>query len=355
MGSLEDRVARLEQRLANLNPRGPVVERDHAKGVRLNLGTAEKPFLSDWVQPGDRTGASRYLPEIGEQLMLMSDGGDWSQATTVPYTHSKARENPAADIDETVHHARDGQRHSVKKGHVKDKADRKHTRSTGSEDASAAGGNVRHELNKQLQGIRATLTQHDNNIAGLHDATSKLRQIAQVRIPELASLTPFLSGDAASLEKAAQGVLGKLEAYVAKTFEQAVGKLTNGFMDNVMGIVAGVVSGRIEGVLDQVADLAAEHDLDGLVGGVVVEARGMVAGAVAGNVAPLSAKLDQIGGLLAGTPAEAAFEALSGQMSGVLGPAREIAASLGGLVDGQKNLTKGLTKSYRLGGYDGDE
>lgn len=100
---LLDRLARLEQRLATLNPVGRVVERDHQKGVRVQLGgTDDAPMLSPWIQPGDWSGVSRYLPDVGQQVMLHSHGGDWSQASLQPLTHSDAMPNPASSADETV-------------------------------------------------------------------------------------------------------------------------------------------------------------------------------------------------------------------------------------------------------------
>jgi phage baseplate assembly protein gpV len=86
---LLDRLARLEQRMATLNPVGKVVQRDHDKGVRVQLGgTDDNPMLSPWIQPGDWSGTTRFLPDIGQQVMVHSHGGDWTQASLIPLTHS---------------------------------------------------------------------------------------------------------------------------------------------------------------------------------------------------------------------------------------------------------------------------
>ena len=98
-----DRIATLETRAAASQLRGPVVERDHEKGVRLRLGGSdEEPFLSPWVQPPDIPGVSRYLPQVGEQYEFHAANGDPQQATISPLTHSDQKKNPAQHADEVV-------------------------------------------------------------------------------------------------------------------------------------------------------------------------------------------------------------------------------------------------------------
>jgi hypothetical protein len=356
-----EKISRIEQRLDTLNPRGRVVQRDHEKGVRVNLGTDENEFLSPWIQPCDRTGASRYLPEVGEQVQIDSHGGDWAQAVVRPLTHSKARPNPAEDADETVHHDRDGERSSVKKGHGRKQFQKKLSLAAGdggkkAEGASGGGGNLVHELNRQLQGLRAEVTNHTNQIAGVHDAASKMREIAQKVIPGLAAVQPLLNGDPGSLDKATQGVLGNLEAYVAKALQQSIAKLTNGFMSNAMGLVQGFVQQQIAGLLGQVGQLASLHGVEDAVRDPLAAAQGLVTQAASGTAHNLiGAQLGQIEAAFAGTPGEAAFAAIRSQLGGALSGALDVSAGLGGLVDGQQNLVKGMTKSMRFGGYDGEE
>ena len=351
MQDILDRLARLEQRMATLTPEGPVVERDHKKGVRIRTGgTDANPQLSPWVQPADRTGASRYLPQVGEQVQLISHGGDWTQARAHPMTHTDAKPNPAKDADETVHHARDGQRHAVSKGHITDQADKKHERFVGDQPkGGGGGGNFPHELQKQLAGIRADLTQNTHNISAMHDVTSKLWTLALPFVPSIAPLAMFLNGNPKGLEMSAQAMLGKLEGYVAMSFQQMVGKLTNGLLDNVMGLVQDFASGDISGLLDQVESLALDHALD--IAGPLLDARNAIGQAASGTEGALSDPLGAIEGAFAGTAGEAAFGLLNGQLGGALGKAASVMAGLGDLLDGQKNITKGMTKSYVLGGY----
>lgn len=95
---------------------GPVSDRDHGKGVRVNHGTEDAPDKSPWVQPAERSGVERDLPRIGEQLLVLAPYGDAEQGVTIPLGHSDAHPNPAADADESVIFNRDGCRASVKAG-----------------------------------------------------------------------------------------------------------------------------------------------------------------------------------------------------------------------------------------------
>lgn len=330
---------------------GPVIESDADKGVRVQFGTDEEPDKSAWTKSADRTGASSYRPKPGEQVMVLAIGGDPRQAIAIPLTHSNAKPDPKKDADETVHHARDGQRHAVKNGEVTDHADKGHTRFVGDEPGQGSGGNVQHELNRQLQGLRAQLTQAVHHISALHDVTSQMRQIAQGRIPELATLIPVLNGDPQSLQKAADGVLSKLDGYIGKTFEQTVAKLTNGMLGNVLGAVQGLASGQLSGLLDQVSSLVDTHGLTDAAASALDEARGLVDSAAGGAADAIAVPLDALGEVFAGTDGEAAFTALRGQLTGALAGISQVAGGLGDLVGAQENLVKGLTRSYRLGGY----
>ena len=112
-----ERIARLEQRADTALRHGPVVQRDHDKGVRLMLGgTDDDPFLSPWLKFGDLTGVSSFLPDIGQQMTMAAPGGDWSQASLQPYTHSDDKPDPAPDGDTTVFYKRNGVEHSEKSG-----------------------------------------------------------------------------------------------------------------------------------------------------------------------------------------------------------------------------------------------
>jgi hypothetical protein len=117
LGEALDRLAALENRVERQKLHGRVVQRDHEKGVRLQLGgTDENPFLSPWIRPGDRSGVTSYLPDIGEQGTMHAPDGVWENAAYLPFTHHDERKNPARDADETVIINHGGVRISARNG-----------------------------------------------------------------------------------------------------------------------------------------------------------------------------------------------------------------------------------------------
>lgn len=119
MSDFEDllqEVARLRRDLAklrgivdNLFVQGPVVDRDHAKGVRVGKDPKGE-HKSDWSQPADLSGRSRYLPEKGENVLVIQPFGDNRQGIVLGLGHSDAMKNPAKDADNTVLHDHNGVR-----------------------------------------------------------------------------------------------------------------------------------------------------------------------------------------------------------------------------------------------------
>jgi len=369
---LRHTVEELRHQASNMLRVGTIKETDGQKGYQVEFGKDDDgmPLPSAWFPHPEQGGAFKtWRPLTKEQIVyVVAPGGDQRQAFIIPRGgFSDQNPQPSEKLDENVDTYGKVRRETraedtvdkVGKAKVSKKAEGKITAETGDQPerggSGGIGGNVPHELNRQLQGLRADLTQARNEIAGLHEAASKMRQIAQGRIPELAALIPILNGDPDSLEKAAKGALGNLEGYMAKAVQGAIGKLTNGFMNNALGLVQGFVAGQIGGILDQVQHLASSGGLSAAAGQAldvaVGEARGMIGDAVSGTTAGLVGKMTQMAGIVAGSPAEAAFGLLQGQMGGALGGALDVAANLGGLLDGQKNLTKGTTRSYHLGGY----
>jgi hypothetical protein len=87
VADLYDRIADLERRLQNQTRTGKVSEVDPAKGLaRVELGKDPKsgePILSPWV-PWKETamGAIRthFPPSVGEQVKLVSENGDFTDA-----------------------------------------------------------------------------------------------------------------------------------------------------------------------------------------------------------------------------------------------------------------------------------
>lgn len=108
----------LRTRVANMIRPGKVTDRDHEKGVRIDLGGGKdgQPNKSDWIKSTDVSGVTSYLPREGEQGWLIAPNGDQQQGGFVPLTHSDDKKNPAPDGDTTVHFNRDGLVSKTKNG-----------------------------------------------------------------------------------------------------------------------------------------------------------------------------------------------------------------------------------------------
>lgn len=80
---------------------GPVVERDKAKGVRLQTddgnGEDGKPHLEEWGQPSERSGRERYVPRAGEHCAQIAPYGNPELSLVLPFGHNKAHPNPSPD------------------------------------------------------------------------------------------------------------------------------------------------------------------------------------------------------------------------------------------------------------------
>lgn len=109
MKSLRRDHAELRRQYDNTFVQGPVVDRDHQKGVRI-ARDPKGEHKSAWTQPAELSGRSRALPDVGENVLLLQPHGDPRQATVVGLGHNDAKKNPATDAGNTVLHDKDGAR-----------------------------------------------------------------------------------------------------------------------------------------------------------------------------------------------------------------------------------------------------
>ena len=101
VASLRRDLAALERKYNNTFVQGPVTDRDHEKGIRIARDPKGK-HKSAWRQPADLSGRTRALPDKGENVLLLQPHGDPEQGIVIGLGHSKAKKNPAKDIDNTV-------------------------------------------------------------------------------------------------------------------------------------------------------------------------------------------------------------------------------------------------------------
>lgn len=104
--SLVSKVAELQRRLDGMVQQGPVHEVDPKAGtVRLRLSPdGDDLFLSPPIPYAQVAGALKLHspPSVGQQMTMMSVGGDFRQALAVPMTWSDQNKAPGDKVDEHV-------------------------------------------------------------------------------------------------------------------------------------------------------------------------------------------------------------------------------------------------------------
>lgn len=106
---LEQRLTEAERKLATMIRHGPVTEVDTKKQmVRIQLNPEgqgqdkEDPFLTAWVPYAQQAGAYKFHnpPSKGQNMTVISPGGDPGQAIALPFTWSNAFKSPGDSEDE---------------------------------------------------------------------------------------------------------------------------------------------------------------------------------------------------------------------------------------------------------------
>ncbi len=108
MADLEFRVTELERLLANLLRVGTVEELDEAAArVKVRIGEILTAWLPWFTR---RAGGDRdwWAPEPGEQVMVLSPGGDLAQGRVLPALNRAAYPAPAASRDKRRVECADG-------------------------------------------------------------------------------------------------------------------------------------------------------------------------------------------------------------------------------------------------------
>lgn len=100
------RIARLEQRVANMALHGPVTDIDPKKQLaRVRIGgTDEAPWKSPWIPYGQFAGGLKVHtpPTVGQNMTLLNPTGDPSQGVLLPFTWNNAFKSPSENGDENV-------------------------------------------------------------------------------------------------------------------------------------------------------------------------------------------------------------------------------------------------------------
>ena len=211
------------------------------------------------------------------------------------------------------------------------------------------------ELNEQLKGLAARVSQMEDSHHAMFDVVSKLRQNIEQVVPTLVPLnlatqvTNALSGLPAGLDAMKQLAEGKLTGYLQNAIQRGL----KAFLDpsRLMGmasLLSGDVEGLIAGIEAQIAGLIANNPVIGLVDDLVDElgalnASGGPEAAIAAKAAELTGRIQQLTGA----------NPVIGQIANLRGQLQRLADQAGpalNFLEPQKRLVQGQTKSMRFGG-----
>lgn len=205
------------------------------------------------------------------------------------------------------------------------------------------------ELNEQLKGLAARLAQAEHNLHGLHNVTSRFREIVQTVIPAVVAVAPELNKLPSGLETMASAIAGgQAEAYLQKAVEQGLQKFLSPNLAGLESVLSGGIEATINSLGGQIAELIASNPVIKKVDELRAELDALTTSGGAPQViqAGIARLQPQIAAMLAGNPVIATVDGLRGQLASAIasaGPGLNFLAP-------QKRLVQGLTRSMRLGG-----
>lgn len=103
---LRSRISELERRLGDSNRTGVIHAVDAANGLaRVRLTDGDEPFVTGWlpwVEPAAGANKTHNPPSKGQQVQLLSESGDLSDAVIQGSINSDAEARPSGAGDEHV-------------------------------------------------------------------------------------------------------------------------------------------------------------------------------------------------------------------------------------------------------------
>ncbi|MBP2494719.1 phage gp45-like [Methylobacterium sp. PvP062] len=211
------------------------------------------------------------------------------------------------------------------------------------------------ELNEQLKGLAARLSQVEDSHHALFDVVSKFRQNAEQVVPALVpvnaatQVTNALSGAPTGLDAMKALAEGKLTGYLQNALQRGLKAfLDPGRLMGMTSLLAGNVESLIAGLEAQIAGLIANNPVIGMVDDLVDElealnASGGPEAAIAAKTAELTGQIEQLTGA----------NPVIGQIANLRGRLQQLADQAGpamNFLEPQKRLVQGQTKSMRFGG-----
>lgn len=318
----------------------------------IALPAADRRFRPNGMKPGDTAvaDANKQTIHLNEVSVVLDSPKRFDLRVTAGQGEAKAK-NHGADLN------------VEKKSSTTITGKASGTLATTSTDATTVTGKTvgltagtkpetagNHELNQQLKGIVAQLTQLKDSHHALFDVVSKLRVNAESVVQGLAAVnastqvTSALSGSVAGLDAMKALASGQLQAYFQNAIKTALQDFLNpARMLGAASVMPGNVEAQIASTQAQIASLIAQNPVAAQVDGLLsrIEALGDaplppdIAGAAA---AMLQAQVDH---LAAQNPVVAQVAQLRGALQSLID---EAGPGLGFLAP-QQRLVQGLTRS----------
>ncbi|MGU3668013.1 phage baseplate assembly protein [Methylobacterium sp. A49B] len=211
------------------------------------------------------------------------------------------------------------------------------------------------ELNEQLKGLAARLSQVEDSHHALFDVVSKFRQNAEAVVQGLAPLnlstqvTTALSGAPTGLDAMKQLAQGKLKGYLQNALQRGLQSFLNpGQLLGMSSLLSGSSEGLIKGLEAQIAGLIKNNPIVSAVDDLVDElgalnASGGPEAAIAAKAADLTGQIDQLTRANPVIGQIASLRSTLQRLTDQAGPALNF-------LEPQKRLVQGQTKSMRFGG-----
>ena len=378
IGRLYAEIADLKGRLERTVRHGTVADTDYSDPtkprVRIAIGKKDdgSDLLGPWVPLGTMAGdRNQWHPSVlGQQLTQLAPDGDHQQAVLVHLGHSSNVPAPETDPDTHVDEHGNTKR-TLKKDSLTQTVGGTQVYQTETDHKVTAPGHIQiaagdpsaanstdgpsHELNRFVQGSRAS---HDTSIhhdTALHDQMSTMVDLLVPICPALIPLQQTtLNHKSEGLMMAAQQVTSKVPDYASAAMSLALGKVGNSPISSVADIVQGDIAGQMGDLLGQIGSLVGGAGLSGGVAATAQmylgQAQNAVTAAAAGGNADLDGALSALTSLASGSPNASMLGDAVGQLRAVMGSTSGLLSGLSGLLNGQTNASKGKIKSALFGG-----
>ncbi|MGU3286449.1 phage baseplate assembly protein domain-containing protein [Methylobacterium mesophilicum] len=318
----------------------------------IALPAADRRFRPNGMKPGDTAvaDANKQTIHLNEVSVVLDSPKRFDMRVTAGQGGAKAK-NAGADLN------------SEKKPATTITGKATGTLATTSTDATTVTGKTvglsagtkpetagNHELNQQLKGVVAQLTQLKDSHHALFDVVSKFRVNAESVVPALApvnaasQVTTALSGSPAGLDAMKALASGQLQSYFQNAIKTALQDFLNpARMMGAASVVPGGVEGLIANAQAQIASLIAANPVAAQADDLVQRIQNIADAPLPAPViaAVTSTIQGQFNALAAGNP--------------VVGQVQQLRAQLQSLIDGagpglgflapQQRLVQGLTRS----------